>query len=65
MIRKEGADVFPANKTTIGFTNKPSEAEVRAEFERRHRSYDFIKIDRLWDASLKAESLMDHYGHSD
>ena len=51
------------NRVTIGFDHKPNECEIETELAERYPEVNLVEVLRVYDASGKAEWLLEHYGH--
>ena len=47
---------------TVSFDHKPTDDEVKAELAERYPEVNLVEILRVYDASFKAETLLEYYG---
>lgn len=61
-MKPESTKAF-MNRATLGFDHAPSLLEVKRELAKRYPQVDLVSVERSYDATGKAEWLMNYYGH--
>ena len=59
-MKPESTKAF-INRATVSFDHKPTHDDIKTELAERYPEVNLVKVLRVWDASLKAQELLDYY----
>tara|TARA_B100000579_G_C22762490_1_gene819679 strand:- start:65 stop:325 length:261 start_codon:yes stop_codon:yes gene_type:complete len=49
------------NRATVSFDHEPTHDDIKTELAERYPEVNLVEVLRVWDASSKAQELLDYY----